>query len=94
MLKLALTCGEETAGAFNGAQAIWRHTSASLIDAAFALNEGAGERLDADGKPVALRRRGRREGPAGLPARSDQPRRPLVATDAQDNAIYHRWPVA
>jgi acetylornithine deacetylase/succinyl-diaminopimelate desuccinylase-like protein len=52
-LKLALTCGEETAGAFNGAQ--WLSSNRrELIDAAFALNEGARGELDADGKPVAL----------------------------------------
>ncbi|HEV7431718.1 MAG TPA: M20/M25/M40 family metallo-hydrolase, partial [Steroidobacteraceae bacterium] len=38
-LKLALTCGEESAGAFNGAQ--WLSTNQrELIDAAFAINEG------------------------------------------------------
>lgn len=52
-LKLALTCGEETAGAFNGAE--WLTTThRDLIDAAFALNEGARGELDADGKRVAL----------------------------------------
>ncbi|MDB5702864.1 MAG: family metallo-hydrolase [Sphingomonadales bacterium] len=38
-IKLALTCGEETAGAFNGAQYLARQRR-DLIDAAFALNEG------------------------------------------------------
>jgi acetylornithine deacetylase/succinyl-diaminopimelate desuccinylase-like protein len=52
-VKLALTCGEETSGAFNGAQYLASHER-GLIDAAFALNEGAGGRLDADGKPIAL----------------------------------------
>jgi acetylornithine deacetylase/succinyl-diaminopimelate desuccinylase-like protein len=52
-IKLALTCGEETAGAFNGAEYLATHER-SLIDAAFALNEGAGGRLDASGKPIAL----------------------------------------
>ncbi len=52
-LKLALTCGEESAGAFNGAQ--WLTTShRELIDAAFAINEGARGELDAAGKRVAL----------------------------------------
>jgi acetylornithine deacetylase/succinyl-diaminopimelate desuccinylase-like protein len=52
-LKLALTCGEETSGAFNGAQWLSEHQR-DLIDAAFALNEGAAGELDAQGHPVAL----------------------------------------
>ena len=52
-LKLALTCGEETAGAFNGAQWLAKNQR-ELIDAEFALNEGAGGEFDAQGKPVAL----------------------------------------
>jgi acetylornithine deacetylase/succinyl-diaminopimelate desuccinylase-like protein len=52
-LKLALTCGEETSGAFNGAQ--WLSTNArELIDAAFAVNEGAAGELSADGHRIAL----------------------------------------
>ena len=39
-LKVALTCGEETAGAFNGAEWLTQNRR-ELIDAAFALNEGA-----------------------------------------------------
>ncbi len=52
-IKLALTCGEETAGAFNGAQWL-SENQRDLIDAAFALNEGAGGELDASGNRVAL----------------------------------------
>ena len=52
-LKLALTCGEETAGAFNGAQWLTANYR-DLIDAAFALNEGARGELDAQGRRVAL----------------------------------------
>ena len=52
-VKLALTCGEETEGAFNGAlDLVTNHRD--LIDAAFALNEGGGGRLDAEGHRVAL----------------------------------------
>ncbi len=50
-LKLALTCGEETNGAFNGAQYLATHERA-LIDAAFAVNEGGGGQRDANGKPM------------------------------------------
>ncbi|MDB5693259.1 MAG: family metallo-hydrolase [Alphaproteobacteria bacterium] len=52
-IKLALTCGEETAGAFNGAQWLASHER-QLIDAEFALNEGAGGLLGDDGRRVAL----------------------------------------
>jgi acetylornithine deacetylase/succinyl-diaminopimelate desuccinylase-like protein len=40
-IKMALTCGEETSGAFNGAQWLANNRRA-LIDAGFALNEGGG----------------------------------------------------
>ena len=52
-LKLALTCGEETAGAFNGAQWL-SENHRDLIDAAFAINEGARGELDPAGQRVAL----------------------------------------
>ena len=48
-VKLALTCGEESSGAFNGAE--WLSLNKrDLIDAAYALNEGGGGRSDANGK--------------------------------------------
>ncbi|UKK83713.1 M20/M25/M40 family metallo-hydrolase [Sphingopyxis sp. BSN-002] len=50
-VKLALTCGEETNGAFNGAE--WLATNKrDLIDAEFALNEGGGGDSDGKGKVV------------------------------------------
>lgn len=52
-LKLALTCGEETNGAFNGAKWLAANKR-DLIDAAFAINEGGGGLLDADARPVFL----------------------------------------
>ena len=52
-LKVALTCGEETAGAFNGAEWLSKNHR-ELIDAAFALNEGAAGELDAAGRQVSL----------------------------------------
>ncbi|MDP3854131.1 M20/M25/M40 family metallo-hydrolase [Phenylobacterium sp.] len=52
-IKMALTCGEETPDTFNGVQyLIANHRD--LMDAAFVLNEGAGGRLDKDGKRVSL----------------------------------------
>jgi len=52
-LKLALTCGEETSYAFNGAKWL-ANNRRQLIDAEFALNEGGGGRLDASGKRLLL----------------------------------------
>lgn len=52
-IKLALTCGEETTYAFNGAQWLAQHRP-ELIAAEFALNEGGGGRLDAQGKRQLL----------------------------------------
>ncbi len=52
-IKLALTCGEETSGAFNGAEWLAANRK-DLIDAAFAINEGAAGELDAQGNRVSL----------------------------------------
>jgi len=49
-LKMALTCGEETNGAFNGIEWLTANRR-ELIDAEFALNEGGGGTTD--GKAVA-----------------------------------------
>ena len=48
-VKLALTCGEETGGAFNGAEWLAANRR-DLIDAEFAINEGGGGRSDGNGK--------------------------------------------
>ena len=48
-IKLALTCGEESTGAFNGADWLAKNRP-ELISAAFALNEAGGGRTDGDGK--------------------------------------------
>jgi acetylornithine deacetylase/succinyl-diaminopimelate desuccinylase-like protein len=50
-IKLALTCGEETTYAFNGADWLAKNRP-ELISAAFALNEGGGGRTDGHGKLV------------------------------------------
>jgi acetylornithine deacetylase/succinyl-diaminopimelate desuccinylase-like protein len=52
-VKLALTCGEETNGALNGAEWLTKNARAA-IDAEFALTEGVDGTLDAQGKRVAL----------------------------------------
>lgn len=52
-VKLALTCGEETSGAFNGAEWL-ANNRRELIDAEFAMNEGGGGRIRPDGTPEML----------------------------------------
>ena len=48
-LKMALTCGEEGGWPFNGARWL-SENKRDLIDAEFALNEGGGGDMDADGR--------------------------------------------
>lgn len=50
-IKLALTCGEEGGGSYNGATWLAKEHR-TLIDAGIALNEGAGGQLDAAGRPT------------------------------------------
>lgn len=50
-VKVALTCGEETSGAFNGAQWLAANRR-DLIDAEFALNEGGDNFSDGKGKVI------------------------------------------
>jgi acetylornithine deacetylase/succinyl-diaminopimelate desuccinylase-like protein len=50
-VKMALTCGEETNTAFNGAQYL-ANNKRDLIDAAFALNEGGGGDTDGKGRII------------------------------------------
>jgi acetylornithine deacetylase/succinyl-diaminopimelate desuccinylase-like protein len=52
-IKLALTCGEETTYALNGADWLAKNKP-DLIAAEFALNEGGGGRYDAMAKPVGM----------------------------------------
>ncbi|WP_130618607.1 M20/M25/M40 family metallo-hydrolase [Dyella amyloliquefaciens] len=50
-IKMALTCGEETTWAFNGAQWLAQNRP-DLISAEFALNEGGGGDADVNGKLI------------------------------------------
>jgi len=52
-IKLALTCGEETAGAFNGAEWLTKNHR-DWIDAEFAINEGAWGEMDAQGRRLVM----------------------------------------
>ena len=86
-IKLALTCGEETLNAFNGADWLAKNRRAE-IDAAFALNEGAGGRLDAQGKRLYLEVQAGEKVPQDYRFEATNPgghsSRPI-----KDNAIYH-----
>ena len=52
-IKLALTCGEETPDIFNSVKWLTQGQP-TVLNALFALNEGAGGELDKNEKPVAL----------------------------------------
>ena len=52
-LRLALTCGEESPDSFNGVEWLLANRP-EVMKAEFALNEGAGGRLDAKGERVFL----------------------------------------
>ena len=52
-LIMALTCGEETSNRVNGVDYLLQNKR-ELIDAAFAINEGAGGLLSKEGKPLVL----------------------------------------
>ena len=86
-LKLALTCGEETSGAFNGAS--WLASNQrELIDAAFALNEGASGELDSQGRRVLMQIQAGEKTSQNfrleVTNRGGHSSRPV-----KDNAIYH-----
>ncbi|MBA2589169.1 MAG: M20/M25/M40 family metallo-hydrolase [Alphaproteobacteria bacterium] len=86
-VKMALTCGEETSTAFNGASYLSSHER-ELIDAAFALNEGGGGRLNKDGKPLMMTIQAAEKFPQNYQLEVTNPgghsSRPMP-----DNAIYH-----
>ena len=86
-IKLALTCGEESSGALNGAAWLVENARDS-IDAAFALTEGIDGELDENGQRVAMH---------VLAAEKMSQNFTFEATNAgghssrpvPDNAIYH-----
>ena len=86
-LKMALTCGEEGGGEFNGAEWL-SEQQRDLIDAEFALNEGSFGELDAQGNRVALELQAGEKLVANFQLEVTNPgghsSRPL-----QNNAIYH-----
>lgn len=86
-IKLALTCGEETSSALNGAGWLATHER-QAIDAGFALNEGAGGELDAHGHRVAIEIQAAEKTSQNFVLESTNPgghsSRPVP-----DNAIYH-----
>ena len=86
-LKLALTCGEETSGAFNGAEWLTQNRR-ELIDAEFAINEGAWGELDAQGHRVLMQIQAGEKFPQNyrieVTNKGGHSSRPV-----RDNAIYH-----
>ena len=86
-LKVALTCGEETNGAFNGAQYLSTQQR-DLIDAEFALNEGAWGTLDDKGTKVMMSVQAGEKASQNYQLEVRNPgghsSRPV-----KDNAIYH-----
>ncbi|HWY63873.1 MAG TPA: M20/M25/M40 family metallo-hydrolase [Rhizomicrobium sp.] len=86
-IKMALTCGEETSTAFNGAGWLAGHERA-LIDADFAINEGGGGRLDEKGKPQIMTVQAAEKFPQNYQLEVTNPgghsSRPVP-----NNAIYH-----
>ena len=86
-IKMALTCGEEGGGQVNGAHWL-AQTQRALIDAEFALNEGAGGNFDAAGKRVTHNVQAGEKTSVGFKLEVTNPgghsSRPVP-----DNAIYH-----
>jgi acetylornithine deacetylase/succinyl-diaminopimelate desuccinylase-like protein len=86
-LKLALTCGEETSGAFNGAEWLVKNER-ELIDAGFAINEGAWGELDGQGHRVLMQIQAGEKTSQNyrleVTNRGGHSSRPV-----KDNAIYH-----
>jgi len=86
-VKMALTCGEETAGAFNGAQWLSENRR-DLIDAAFAINEGVRGELDAAGQRVALEVQAGEKAAQNFRLEVTNPGG-HSSLPVKDNAIYH-----
>jgi acetylornithine deacetylase/succinyl-diaminopimelate desuccinylase-like protein len=86
-IKMALTCGEETSGAFNGAEWLSKNQR-DLIDAQFALNEGAWGELGTNGEYVLMQLQAGEKLPQNyrleVTNRGGHSSRPM-----KDNAIYH-----
>src|SRR4051794_13858525 len=85
-LKLALTCGEESSSAFNGARWLTENRRA-LIDAEFALNEGGYGLTDGNGKLVAAALHVGEKAMANYRVEATNPGG-HSSTPIRDNAIY------
>ncbi len=85
-LKLALTCGEETSTAFNGAEWLAKNKR-ELIDAQFALNEGGGGRSDGKGRLVVASLHVGEKTPVNYRIEATNPGGHSSAP-VRDNAIY------
>ena len=88
-IKLALTCGEETTNAFNGADWLAKNRP-ELIAAEFALNEGGGGRTDGHGKLLAQAIQVGEKVVAELPDGDHQRRRPQLHSDPRQRHLRAR----
>lgn len=86
-LKMALTCGEETNEAFNGA-AWLANNRPDLVQADFGLNEGGGGRLSPDGKREVLSIQVGEKASQNFQLEVTNPGG-HSSRPAPDNAIYH-----
>lgn len=85
-IKLALTCGEETSTAFNGAKWLAQNRP-DLIAADFALNEGGGSRTDGKGTVLLQRLHVGEKTVANFRLEATNPGG-HSSTPVKDNAIY------
>ena len=87
-IKLALTCGEETAGAGLFDSVRWLvKTRPEVLSAAFAINEGAGGEFDKQRQADRPADPGRREGLPGLRARGHATPAATARCPKANNAI-------
>ena len=89
-IKIALTCGEETAGAFNGAEWLAKNHR-DWIDAEFAINEGAWGEMDAQGRKLVMNVQAGEKAAQNYPPRGHEPGRPQLAA-AEGQRHQSSWP--
>ena len=85
-LRMALTCGEETSWAFNGARWLAQNRP-DLLAAEFALNEGGGERTDGKGRLLIAHVHAGEKAVANYRIETTNPGG-HSSTPVPDNAIY------
>ncbi len=84
-----MTCGEETPNDFDGAEYLVQNHH-DLIDAEFALNEGAGGRMNSEGQRIYNGVQAGEKVYQDLPLRGHQPRRTFVAAGQRQRDLPAR----